>query len=142
MSYMRNGFVTNQPTSYLNLSGIPEGNDQFLASPAFLKMGNPSSSHLLSGDATWNFSSISNDNNNNNQSGYEFRNLMGFGAQTTMHFHGQQFSGGVVATTDGMMAALSSVRSASAGYSDYQKAMNHSDHNYDFQQETSSSNNS
>ncbi|MFS8018188.1 putative transcription factor TCP family [Helianthus anomalus] len=146
MSY-KNGFtfVANQPTSYLmdfappldprvvqmNPSGVPEGNEQIPSRAGF------------SCDPTWNFSSTrnsnssSNNNSNSTDNAYEFRNLMGFGAQTG-HFHGQQFSGGAVATTGGMMAALSSSRSFSGGDSYHQKVMIYGDH----QHEPSSSHNS
>ncbi|KAL8197835.1 hypothetical protein R6Q57_030179 [Mikania cordata] len=124
MSYPSNSFsvVTNQPTMYsMNFAT----HDQFPARPTFLTMGiqNPTSSI---NDSTWNYPSTDDDNNNSNSNnnGYELENLMFAGPQTT-HFYGNQFSCGVMATTDGMVVTSNSVRSISDGSSDHLSTVNH-----------------
>ncbi|XP_076913039.1 transcription factor TCP19-like, partial [Bidens hawaiensis] len=107
-SFLSNG--TNEPTSCL-------------MDPYFQKnLFDICTSHMPSGASNYN-------------NGYEFRDLMGLGAQT-VGFHGQEFSGGAVADTDGMMAALSSSVSFSGGGSDHLKAMSHGDYYCDHQHQT------
>ncbi|KAI3502481.1 hypothetical protein L1887_30569 [Cichorium endivia] len=153
-------------THYTTQSTIPAGHDQIPATTAFLMMGNPNSSrcdtrssHVFSGDSVWNFPSTSNTSSNNNNNSNLYRgssrtsvngihdsdgggglHLMNFGAQTAL-LHGQPFGGEAVAATDGMLAALSSIRPIYGGGSDHLSAINHGRLNHQ-QHETSSSHNS
>ncbi|CAI9275863.1 unnamed protein product [Lactuca saligna] len=146
------------------------GHNQIPATAAFLMMGNRNSSrtspdtrssHAFSGDSTWNFPSTSNTSSNDNHNNDLYNrgssrtnlngiseedvggglHLMNFGAQTAL-LDGQQFGGGAVPATDGMLAALSSIRPIYGGGSSYLiNAMNHGYQHYQ-QHETSSSRNS
>ncbi|KAL4569529.1 hypothetical protein LXL04_025169 [Taraxacum kok-saghyz] len=144
-------------SNYMSQFTIPSGHDQIPATAAFLMMGNPNSSstspdtrssHVFSGDSSWNFPSTSNtSSNDNNGSPNDIADdvggglhLMNFGAQTAA-LHGQQFGGGAVASTDGILAAFSSIRSVYGGRSNYLNSMNHG-HQYHQEHETSSSHNS
>lgn len=115
---------------------IPASNNTQTPPPtSFLMMGNPNSSstttatsHVISGDPTWNFPSGSNHNSNNNSNDDNnvYRGSLGSntsGVNGGLHFMnfgtpmsvlpGQQYGGGAVAATEGqlgMLAALAPFR--------------------------------
>ncbi|XP_024992236.1 transcription factor TCP15-like [Cynara cardunculus var. scolymus] len=125
---------TGIASSYMMQSSsgsIPASNTQTHAPQptSFLMMGNPNSStttatsHVISGDPTWNFPSGSNHNSNddnnvyrgslgNNSSGGGGLHFMNFGTPMAL-LPGQQYGGGTVAAMEGqlgMLAALAPFR--------------------------------
>ncbi|KVH96114.1 transcription factor TCP15-like [Cynara cardunculus var. scolymus] len=144
-------------SNYMTQSSNPAGNDQIPARAVYLNPNSSSTStrstRVFSGDSTWNFPSTSNKSSKYNNNSNIYRgcsrpsnngsgggdagggvHFMNFGTQTAL-FNGQQFSGGAM-TADGMLAALSSIRTNFGGGSDHLSTMNHGDHHQ--QHETSS----
>lgn len=109
-------------SNYMTHSSVPVGTDQIPATAAFFNPNSSStstrSSHVFSGDSTWNFPSTSNNSSNDNNNSNLYRgcsrpsnggsghgdaggavHFMNFGSQTAL-FNGQQFSGGAMTAAD------------------------------------------